>query len=288
MERELVERAMHGDEEAFDTLVGRIGDSLHSVARRILRDTTLAQDATQQALLDAWRNLPQLRDPDRFEAWTHRLLVNACYAEARRERRHRGNLRLLPHDGGSAPDSTSRIAIQDQLDRGFRRLSVEHRTVVVLVHYLGLSPTEAAERMGTPAGTARSRLHYALQELRSALEADARATSFARHGMTRDDDFIGQLEGYLEEYEGSTPLPNEVRDAVRAQLPSIQQRPAWWPARRFPEMNSMMKLSLAAAAVVVAALLGYNYLVAPSVGGPGLGDPSPTRRRPRPPQRRPS
>ena len=163
---------MHGDEEAFDTLVGRIGDSLHSVARRILRDTTLAQDATQQALLDAWRHLPQLRDPDRFEAWTHRLLVNACYAEAHRERRHRGNLRLLPHDGGSTPDSTSRVAIQDQLDRGFRRLSVEHRTVVVLVHYLGLTPGEAAERMGTPAGTARSRLHYALQHLRSAIEAD--------------------------------------------------------------------------------------------------------------------
>ena len=83
MERELVQRAMHGDEEAFDAIVGLIGDSMHSVARRILRDTTLAQDATQQALLDAWRNLPTLRDPDRFEAWTHRLLVNACYAEAR-------------------------------------------------------------------------------------------------------------------------------------------------------------------------------------------------------------
>jgi RNA polymerase sigma-70 factor, ECF subfamily len=178
MERELVERAMHGDEEAFDTLVGRIGDSLHSVARRILRDTTLAQDATQQALLDAWRHLPQLRDPDRFEAWIYRLLVNACYAEARRERRHRGNLRLLPHHGRGIPDSTSRIAIQDQLDGAFRLLSIEHRTVVVLVHYLGLSPTEAAERMGTPAGTARSRLHYALQQLRAALEADARpATS---------------------------------------------------------------------------------------------------------------
>ena len=177
MERELVELAMHGDEEAFDAIVGRIGDSMHSVARRILRDTTLAQDATQQALLNAWRSLPQLRDPDKFEAWAHRLLVNACYAEARRERRHRGNLRLLTQDGQSMPDSTSRIAIQDQLDRGFRQLSVEHRTVVVLVHYLGLTPTEAAARMGTPAGTARSRLHYALQELRSALEADARSTA---------------------------------------------------------------------------------------------------------------
>lgn len=173
MERELVERAMHGDEEAFDALVGRIGDSMHSVARRILRDTTLAQDATQQALLDAWRNLPTLRDPDRFEAWSHRLLVNACYAESRRERRQQGNLRLLGRDDHD-PDAASRIATQDQLDRGFRRLSVEHRTVVVLVHYLGLTPAEAAERMGTPAGTARSRLHYALQQLRAALEADAR------------------------------------------------------------------------------------------------------------------
>ena len=170
--RELVERARLGDEEAFDELVGRIGDSLHSVARRILRDTSLAQDATQQALLDAWRHLPQLRDPEKFEAWTHRLLVRACYAEARRERRQRGNLRLLPNAGDGIPDSSSRIATQDQLDGAFRRLSVEHRTVVVLVHYLGLSPTEAAERMGTPAGTARSRLHYALQHLRSAIEAD--------------------------------------------------------------------------------------------------------------------
>jgi len=174
MERRLVERAMHGDEEAFDTLVGRIGDSLHSVARRILRDTTLAQDATQEALLDAWRYLPSLRDPDKFEAWTYRLLVNACHAEARREGRHRGNLRLLPHDEPMIPDSASRIAIQDQLDRAFRQLSVEHRTVVVLVHYLGQTPSEAAETMGTPVGTARSRLHYALEHLRAALDADAR------------------------------------------------------------------------------------------------------------------
>jgi RNA polymerase sigma-70 factor (ECF subfamily) len=177
MERRLVELAMHGDEEAFDTLIGRIGDSLHSVARRILRDTTLAEDATQEALLDAWRNLPRLRDPDRFEAWVYRLLVNACNAEARHERRHRGNLRLLPHDEPMVPDSASRIATQDQLDRAFRGLSVEHRTVVVLVHYLGQTPTQAADTMGTPVGTARSRLHYALAYLRAALDADARAVT---------------------------------------------------------------------------------------------------------------
>ncbi|HET7686314.1 MAG TPA: RNA polymerase sigma factor [Candidatus Limnocylindria bacterium] len=174
MERELVRQAMHGDEAAFDALIDRFGDSLHSVARRILRDTSLAEDATQQTLLDAWRHLPQLRDPDRFEAWVYRLLVRACHAEARRERRHRGNLRLLPHDAPSEPDSTSRIAIQEQLDQVFRQLSVEHRTVVVLVHYLDRTPSEAAAMIGIPVGTARSRLHYALERLRGALEADAR------------------------------------------------------------------------------------------------------------------
>src|SRR5918995_5923604 len=110
---------MHGDEEAFDELIERIGDSMHSMARRILRDTTLAEDATQQALLDAWRNLPRLRDPDRFEAWAHRLLVHACYAEARRERRRRDSLQLLARNGELSPDSSSRIAIQEQLDRAF-------------------------------------------------------------------------------------------------------------------------------------------------------------------------
>jgi RNA polymerase sigma-70 factor (ECF subfamily) len=177
MERRLVERAMHGDEEAFDTLVERIGDSLYSVARRILRDTTLAEDATQQALLDAWRSLPQLRDPDRFEAWAYRLVVNACHSEARREGRQRGNLRLLPHDEPMSSDPASNIADHEELDHAFRLLSVEHRTVVVLVHYLGLSPAEAAETMGTPTGTARSRLHYALQQMRAAIEANARVTT---------------------------------------------------------------------------------------------------------------
>lgn len=173
MERRLVERAMHGDEEAFDLLVGRIGDRLYSVARRILRDTTLAQDATQQALLDTWRNLPKLRDPDRFEAWAYRLLVNACHAEGRREGRQRGYLRLLSHDEPTMPDPASHIANHDELDRAFRLLSVEHRSVVVLVHYLGLTPTEAAATLGTPAGTVRSRLHYALQHLRASIEGEA-------------------------------------------------------------------------------------------------------------------
>src|SRR5688500_3446642 len=132
MERRLVERAMHGDEEAFGLVVDRMGDSLYSVARRILRDTSLAEDATQQALLAMWRNLPKLRDPDRFETWAYRLLVNACHAEGRREGRHRGHLTLLPHDDPVTPDPAATLATNDQIDRAFRTLSVEHRSVVVL------------------------------------------------------------------------------------------------------------------------------------------------------------
>jgi RNA polymerase sigma-70 factor (ECF subfamily) len=175
MDRRLVELAMHGDKEAFDVLVEHIGDSLYSVARRILRDTTLAEDATQYALVAAWRNLPHLRDPDRFEAWVHRLLVNACHAEGRRERRQRANLRLLPREERVDPDPASSIANRDQLEHAFRSLTMEHRTVLVLVHYVGMTTAEAASAMGTPHGTARSRLHYALESMRAAIEADARA-----------------------------------------------------------------------------------------------------------------
>lgn len=173
MERRLVEKAMRGDEEAFGALIERHGGTFHAVARRILGDPMLAQDATQQAMLAAWRFLPQVREPDQFEAWAYRLVVNACRNEARRERRHRGVLHLLPTDLPSIEDMGSSVATRDVLSSAFRGLSTEHRTVVVLVHYAGMTPSEAARAMGTPTGTARSRLHYALKQLRAALEADA-------------------------------------------------------------------------------------------------------------------
>ena len=234
---------MHGDEEAFDDLVERIGDSLYSVARRILRDTTLAQDATQQALLDAWRHLPQLREPDRFEAWTHRLLVHACYAEARRERRHRGNLRLLPDDGRAFRTPASRIATQDQLDRAFRRLSVEHRTVVVLVHYLGLQPDRGcrtdgdARRHGSLSAALRTPTARVGDRSRPA------ADHHARHGMTAHDPFINQLEDYLDEYEGNTPLPEAVRDAIRAELPSTTSAPGLVAGAEVPRNEQRLRSS---------------------------------------------
>ena len=173
MDADLIGRAQHGDEEAFASLAVAAGDRLHALAHRILRDSDLAEDATQQALLAIWRDLPQLRDPARFDAWSYRLLVRACYAEARRTR-SASNLRLLPADEPMGADGTSLVIDRDQLERGFRRLSIDHRAVVVLHHYLDLPLAEVAEALGVPEGTVRSRLHHAMRGLRAALDADAR------------------------------------------------------------------------------------------------------------------
>jgi len=174
MDTELVIRAQRGDEEAFTSLAVAVGDRLHAVAHRILRDIDLAEDATQQALLNVWRDLPQLRDPARFDAWSYRLLVRACYGEGRRTRRWAANVRLLPVNEPGGADGMSSVVDRDQLERGFRRLSIDHRAVVVLHHYLDLPLDEVADVLGVPAGTVRSRLHHAMRGLRAALDADAR------------------------------------------------------------------------------------------------------------------
>lgn len=170
--RDAVERAMRGDREAFGLLVNQTSDRLYAIASRILRDTDLAEDALQGALITAWRQLPTLRDPDRFEAWVRRLLVHACYAEARRRRRWAANVRVLPVDGPAAPNELLSIDDRDALDRAFRRLTIEQRAVFVLHHHVGLPLVDVAETLGIPAGTARSRLHYATRMLRAAVEAD--------------------------------------------------------------------------------------------------------------------
>jgi DNA-directed RNA polymerase specialized sigma24 family protein len=136
MDIQLVQRAQRGDEEAFASLAVAAGDRLHAVAHRILRDTELAEDATQQALLSIWRDLPQLRDPARFDAWSYRLLVRACYAEGRRTRHWQPGLRVVSDNEPAAADTFGSVADRDQLERGFRRLSIDHRAVVVLHHYL--------------------------------------------------------------------------------------------------------------------------------------------------------
>src|SRR5262245_11209656 len=173
MDTELVIRAQHGDKEAFTRLAGAMTASFLSIAHRILRDIDAAEDATQQALLNVWQRLPQLRDPERFQAWSYRLLVRSCYDERRTAARRASPLRLLAAEDAFTDDSRA-VLDRDQLERAFRRLSLEHRTVVVFRHYLHMSVNEVAQALGVPAGTVDSRLHYAMRELRAALEADAR------------------------------------------------------------------------------------------------------------------
>jgi RNA polymerase sigma-70 factor, ECF subfamily len=161
-----------GDERAFAELVDLNGDRCYAIAYRILRDAERAQDAVQQAFLLAWRELPRLRDPERFEMWLQRLLVNACYEEFRRYRRWSTNVRTLPVDGPGAPDQTVMVAERDALERAFQRLSAEHRAVVVLHHHAGVPLAAIAEIAGVPLGTVKSRLHYATRTLRKALAVD--------------------------------------------------------------------------------------------------------------------
>ena len=184
MDRTLVEAARSGDEEAFASIARGSADRLFAVAHRILRDVGRAEDAVQQTLVTAWRQLPELREVDRFDAWIHRILVHACYAEARRARRWSSNVRALPTDGSTEPDAAVGVATRDALERGFRRLPPEQSAVFVLHHYLGWQLGEIAETLGVPLGTVKSRIHYATTSLRAALEADARtATPTSRERM---------------------------------------------------------------------------------------------------------
>ncbi len=168
---------MQGDEDAYAGLMAIAGDRLLAIAYRILRDLHRAEDAVQAALLGAWRDLPMLHDPERFEAWLTRILVRACYLEANRNRRWTTNMRVLPVDDAATSDPISVVADRDRLDRGFRRLSTEQRAIVVLHHYVGWSQPEIAQALGIPIGTVKSRLFYATRALRAAIEADDRAIS---------------------------------------------------------------------------------------------------------------
>ena len=176
VDRDLVEAAQHGDQAAFMDLVRSRGGRLFAIAHRILRDVDRAEDALQDALVIAWRDLPSLRDPDRFDPWVHRLLTNICVSHATRERHRTANLRVLPLDGPTAPDDLIGVVTRDQLDQGFRRLTPDERAVLVLHHYVGYAPTEIADMLGIPPGTIRSRLHHAHRAMRAALDAEARTS----------------------------------------------------------------------------------------------------------------
>jgi RNA polymerase sigma-70 factor (ECF subfamily) len=180
VELELLAAAQRGDEAAFVDLIRVRSNRLFATAHRILRDVDRAEDALQDALVIAWRDLRAIRDPDRFDAWLTRLLVHVCIAQATRERRRTENLRVLSIDGPAAPDELLSVADRDLLDRGFRRIPPEQRAILVLHHFLGYAPSEIAETLGIPPGTARSRLHHAHRAMRAALDADARTVNGER------------------------------------------------------------------------------------------------------------
>jgi RNA polymerase sigma factor (sigma-70 family) len=184
LQRDLVEAARHGDHEAFEVLASAAGDRLYAFARLVLGDTHQAEDAVQDALIRAWQGLPELRDPDRWEAWLRRLIVNACADQGRRRMRQSPEVRMARFEPAAASQSSS-VEDHDQLDRGFLKLKPGQRAAVVLHFYLGLSVAEVADALGVPVGTAKSRIHYGVEALRAALDADERTPIATTGGFTQ-------------------------------------------------------------------------------------------------------
>jgi RNA polymerase sigma-70 factor (ECF subfamily) len=173
---DLVRRAQAGDRDAFDVLMTSVVDRLLGIARLILHDLDAAEDAVQEALVRCWQGLPALKSVDRFDAWLHRLLINAVLDESRKRQRQRSRLTTLRWEP-IVTDISNDLADRDALQTAFGRLSVEHRAAIVLHFYLGMNVDQAAGILGIRVGTAKSRLHYATRAMRAALEADDRRHS---------------------------------------------------------------------------------------------------------------
>ena len=179
MDHRLVALAQQGDQRAFESLTLAHHTRLFRVAYGILRDRHLAEDATQQAFLDIWRYIRRLRDPAKFDGWSYRLLVHACYAEAKRAKPRSSEVEAYSEAIASPVDEYRSVVERDELERAFRRLSLDHRAVIVLRHLLGMSPNEVADVLGISREAVYSRLRRAVPALRAALEADSRITSAA-------------------------------------------------------------------------------------------------------------
>ena len=174
VDTELVIRARSGDHGAFAEIVASIARRFHGVACAILRDPALAEDAAQAAMVAIWRDLPRLRDPDRFDAWANRVLINACFAEGRRARWRGVELTVDPPPSTAMPDEMHTVLDRDQLERGFARLTLDQRAVLVTHYFMDLPSDQAADALDIPLGTYKSRLHRAIEAMRALLEADDR------------------------------------------------------------------------------------------------------------------
>jgi RNA polymerase sigma factor (sigma-70 family) len=172
---DLVERAQHGDREAFDALATSLYHRLYAIGYRILRDGYAAEDAVQEALIRAWRDLRSLRDPERFEAWMHRLLVHACHDLVRRQRRVEISVAAIDLERADPADDFAAVAHRDEIEQAFLGLAIEQRAVLVLTHYVGMTAAEVGRTLGIPTGTVYSRLHYATRAMRASLAARERA-----------------------------------------------------------------------------------------------------------------
>jgi RNA polymerase sigma-70 factor, ECF subfamily len=182
-QRSLVQRAQRGDHDAFAALAGAVIGRLGRTARLILRDPELARDAVQESLIGAWRDLPGLRDPDRFDAWVHRLTVRACLRLARRERRRSIEVELPPEELGHPGELEREVAQRQALDAALRRLEPDRRALVVLHLYVGVELPDVAAALGIPLGTAKSRLHRSLRELRVTLGPSPEGSEFTPEGQ---------------------------------------------------------------------------------------------------------
>ena len=169
MTSELVERAQRGDHEAFDVLASAAYHRLYAIARRILRDGYAAEDAVQDTLVRAWRDLRGLRDRDRFDAWLHRLLVHACADQVRHQRGAALSIAVDTIDRPDPSDDIAQVVDRDLIERAFLDLSVEPPAVLVLTQYVGQPAPDVATIHGKTVGTVYSRLHHGTRAMRSSL-----------------------------------------------------------------------------------------------------------------------
>lgn len=159
----------------FASLAERHLDASYRLARLILSDPIEAEDATHDAFVAAWRGWHQLREPERFDAWFGRILVNTCRNRLRQAHRQTvvdvsGLLELA--DRGPSPQDS--VVDRIELERAFAALSPDHRMVLALRYYADLPVDQIAARLAVRSGTVKSRLHHALRALNAVLDAGRR------------------------------------------------------------------------------------------------------------------